>query len=444
MGPACELRASKSSGFGMKTENHQMFLICAMGLLLVALSGCNAEPAPSSPLKVRWTTVAMNVDTTISSKTKRQDYITLKLSGISNTGPKSLPLVAAVSDSELEFRTLENLLLHHWKYTGYTPIMIVADKSMFDHHVSYIQSGPHGIRQTGNLKPVYVPIHGTSHKLWWMLVPISYNPAGATISISFIQKYSAPNGYFTAFRIWPDSNLQHVSGCARAADGIPYTEDSGKGMVVTPYDDAGPGFHGWCYKNLGLSGPQSIATDYFSVSTASSWLQIAGWTNKQFTRVEGVTSHALPRIVKKLHLKSTGITGKQKIVSIRTWMKNNLRYSVFDSKEAGIPNSFDTIIRNHGGDCTDLVLVMVTLLHAAGIEADEAVTSTTLRYPFRVNSANLSALNHVVAYLPKYHHFIDATAKAEGDQSYLAIQDVMDVVTGKILEPTKDQIQFFR
>lgn len=124
-------------------------------------------------------------------------------------------------------------------------------------------------------------------------------------------------------------------------------------------------------------------------------------------------------------------------------MDHNLRYSALHSKKAGIPNNFDTIIGNHGGDCTDLVLVMVTLLDAAGIEAHPAITSTTLRYPFRFNSANLSAINHIVIYLPKYHHFIDATASKMDDQSYLAVQDVMDVVTGRILDPTEAQVRFF-
>jgi hypothetical protein len=428
----------------MKLKNDQLFAIFVVELLFVLLSGCNAASSPSSPLTVRWTTVAMEVNTTISSQTKRQDHIELKLYGVSDTESKPQSVVAAVSHSSFELRILKNKLLHNWMYRDYTPIMIVTDKSMFEHNVSYIKSNRNGVRQAHSLVPRYVPIHGTSRKLWWMMVPVSFSSDDAVISISFVQKHSNPKGYFTAFRIWRNSNLRHVSGCAKVAKNIPYTEDSGEGMEVTPYHGAGHGFHGWCYTSLDLAGHPPIGYGYFSVSTATAWRQIAEWTNKQFIRVQGATSQALPRIVRELKLKSNMITDKEKIISIRTWMTTNLRYSVFESKKAGIPNNFDTVIHNRGGDCTDLTLVMVTLIRAAGIDAHPAITSMTLRYPFRHSPANLPAINHVVIYLPRYHHFIDATAKSEQDQSYLAIQDVMDVVTGKVLDPTKEQVSYFR
>lgn len=58
----------------------------------------------------------------------------------------------------------------------------------------------------------------------------------------------------------------------------------------------------------GSRSPHPIVSDYFSVSTAATWLQVSEWTKKQFTRVEGVTSHTLPNLIRKLHLSSTRLT----------------------------------------------------------------------------------------------------------------------------------------
>lgn len=421
-----------------------MPVICAIALLSVALSNCSVTPAPGSSLKVRWTTVNQKIFTTISSQTEHKNNIILQLSGAPNVGSKSRPLIDAASDSESKFIYLRNSLLNKWKYSGYTPIMIVANKSMFDNHVSYIKYELHGIQRVHTIKPSYVPVQGASHKLWWMLIPESYGTVGARITISFVQRNSVPSGYFTGFSVWPDGSLPDVSGCTRVADGLPYAEDSGIWMVVTPYANAGSGFHGWCYRNKNLSGPYSKASDYFSVSTASSWVEVAEFTNRQFLRIESAKSLMLSHVATKLNLASSSITNIQKIVAIRTWIANNLQYSMLDSRKAAIPNDFDTVIRNHGGDCTDLVLVMVSLLRAAGINAHPALTSMTLPHAFKLNSANLAVLDHIVVYLPEYHHFIDATAKTEDQQSYLATQQVMDIVTGKILDPNKNQVKYFR
>lgn len=427
----------------VKIENNSVPLTFAITFLSFALSSCSVAFGHGSPLKVRWTTVSQKIITTISSQTTHEDDITLKLSGTPNSGPKSRPLIDAVSDSESKFITLRDSQLNSWKYGGYTPLMVVSDKSMFDHRVLYLKADANGTRKTYELNPIYVDVPKTSHNLWWMLIPESYSTAGATITISFVQHHSVPSRYFTGSSVWPNRSLPDVSGCTRVADGLPYAEDSGKWMEVTPYGNAGSGFHGWCYRNKNLSGPYSKANDYFSVSTASSWADVAEFTNRQFTHVEGIRSRTLPRIATKLNLTSGGITDKQKIAAIRTWMANNLKYSELDSQKAAIPNEFDTIISNHGGDCTDMVLVMVSLLHAAGVDAHPALTSMTLPHAFNLNSANLAVLDHIVVYLPKYHHFIDATARTEAQQSYLAAQQVLDVVTDKILEPSKDQVRFF-
>lgn len=104
------------------------------------------------------------------------------------------------------------------------------------------------------------------------------------------------------------------------------------------------------------------------------------------------------------------------------------------------PNSFDAVINNSGGDCEDLVLVMIRLLKSAGIQAHPAVTSTTQWHPFRMNSSNLSHIDHIIVYIPKYNHYIDPTARDAEADGYLTEQQVLDVVTNKVLEPTKAEI----
>lgn len=411
-----------------------------VGLFLLELTGCHAMGSTDSLHAGAWTITSLHVDTTITSRTTQRRKVDLKFEPLSSSHKQRTAIVAFTGHGEKTL-VLDKSFWNKWTNSNQVPVMVVPHSNEHGLEISMIQWVPSDGTGKKEVRFSTVPIKNTSNTLSWLVVPKYYGLHGGSLHVVAHLRLHQDDGYFTSFSIHVDrkSLIQNVSGCVNVANNLPYAKDFGKGMITVPNGTVDSGFHGWCYRNRNFVDPHITTMHYIDISTAPSWASVVGWEKKAFAEAEASNFSRLATVANELQLGSNEIGEKEKVHKIQIWIHKNLKYSNIHSK-AHVPNHFDDIVRSGGGDCKDLVLVMVMLMHTARIEANPALTSTTQWHPFRLSSGNLSPIDHIVVHIPAYHYYVDATANGVHAESYLAIQQVMDIVTGDVLEPSKLQI----
>lgn len=85
------------------------------------------------------------------------------------------------------------------------------------------------------------------------------------------------------------------------------------------------------------------------------------------------------------------------------------------------------------GDCKDKAGLMITLLRAAGVEAEFALVRTSRLGRVSEQAASISVFDHAIVYLPKYDLWLDGTAEYSGarelpleDQGAMALTVALD------------------
>jgi hypothetical protein len=97
-------------------------------------------------------------------------------------------------------------------------------------------------------------------------------------------------------------------------------------------------------------------------------------------------------------------------IAIDAWMKKNVRYvGVYLSFDRIIPNDAATVLKNRFGDCKDKATLMVALLAAKGIAAEQVLVDLSRGYTLPEPPVT-AAFNHVIVYLPEFDLYDDPTA----------------------------------
>jgi Domain of Unknown Function with PDB structure (DUF3857)/Transglutaminase-like superfamily len=108
---------------------------------------------------------------------------------------------------------------------------------------------------------------------------------------------------------------------------------------------------------------------------------------------------------------TAGITDrKAQAIAIDTWMKKNIRYvGVYLSFERIVPNDAATVLQNRFGDCKDKATLMMALLAAKGIAAEQVLVNLGGAYRL-TDPPTSAAFNHVILYLSEFDLYGDPTA----------------------------------
>jgi hypothetical protein len=108
---------------------------------------------------------------------------------------------------------------------------------------------------------------------------------------------------------------------------------------------------------------------------------------------------------------TAGVTDRKgQAVAIDAWIKKNVRYvGIYLSFDRIIPNDAATVLKNRFGDCKDKATLMVALLAAKGIAAEEVLVDLGRTYEL-ADPPVTGAFNHVIVYLPEFDLYDDPTA----------------------------------
>lgn len=141
-------------------------------------------------------------------------------------------------------------------------------------------------------------------------------------------------------------------------------------------------------------------------STYGEWSQLA----KVYQQKASAAAQVTPRIQALADNITAGISDRrEQAEALYRWVAQNIRYVAVYLGNGGLePNSAQSILDNHYGDCKDHTVILEALLAAKGIESSPALIgmdegSILPEVPL------LSRFNHVISYVPEFNLYLDPT-----------------------------------
>ncbi|WP_254458008.1 DUF3857 domain-containing transglutaminase family protein [Xanthomonas sacchari] len=155
----------------------------------------------------------------------------------------------------------------------------------------------------------------------------------------------------------------------------------------------------------------SAATWEFSptimASSFRSWAQMA----QAYQRSSAAAAQVTPKVRARAEQITAGISDRRaQAAALYEWVARNIRYVAVYLGNGGLqPNSADSILDTHYGDCKDHTVVLEALLAAKGI-ASTPVLIGAQGGPTLPEVPVLGRFNHAITYLPEFKLYVDSTS----------------------------------
>ena len=110
---------------------------------------------------------------------------------------------------------------------------------------------------------------------------------------------------------------------------------------------------------------------------------------------------------------TAGITDRREQArAIYEWVSQHVRYVGIELGQGAIvPRDAELVLTNAYGDCKDITVLLSALLKAKNIDSEPALINAGNGYTLST-APTLAELNHVIAWLPEFKLYADATAQA--------------------------------
>ena len=147
-------------------------------------------------------------------------------------------------------------------------------------------------------------------------------------------------------------------------------------------------------------------------STFRTWKDFRAWYSEA---VRGFTEPDEQVIRMAKELTKGKVTREDKLAALFNFVSDDIRYVNYVSGEWWLPNRPQQLLARREGDCDDKALLLITLLKAVGIEAEEVMVQTRLTaMPSVVLAKNVAVpmFDHGIAFLPGPNGgtYLDATS----------------------------------
>ncbi|WP_191091300.1 DUF3857 domain-containing transglutaminase family protein [Xanthomonas sacchari] len=155
----------------------------------------------------------------------------------------------------------------------------------------------------------------------------------------------------------------------------------------------------------------SAATWEFSPTIMASsfrrWSQMA----QAYQHSSAAAAQVTPKVRARAEQITAGIVDRRaQAAALYEWVAHNIRYVAVYLGNGGLqPNSADSILDNHYGDCKDHTVVLEALLAAKGI-ASTPVLIGAQGGPTLPEVPVLGRFNHAITYLPEFKLYVDSTS----------------------------------
>jgi hypothetical protein len=161
-----------------------------------------------------------------------------------------------------------------------------------------------------------------------------------------------------------------------------------------------------------LSPPLSEILPTVVLSTFPTWSDFRAWYGEA---VRGFTEPDAQVRELASRLTAGKATRQEKLRAIFDFVADDIRYVNYVSGEWWLPNRPQQLLARREGDCDDKALLLITLLKAAGMEAQEVLVQTRLTGEpslLRAPEVAIPLFDHGIAYLPGANGgtYLDATS----------------------------------
>ncbi|CAI0827133.1 TPA: DUF3857 domain-containing protein [Serratia marcescens] len=168
----------------------------------------------------------------------------------------------------------------------------------------------------------------------------------------------------------------------------------------------------WHYSRSAPMKAQNWAADSWTfsptimASTYREWPQLA----KAYQLKAGAAAKVTPGIQALADNITAGISDRrEQAEALYRWVAQNIRYVAVYLGNGGLePNSAQSILDNHYGDCKDHVVILEALLAAKGIESSPVLIGMD-EGPILPNVPLLGRFNHAITYVPEFNLYLDST-----------------------------------
>lgn len=142
-------------------------------------------------------------------------------------------------------------------------------------------------------------------------------------------------------------------------------------------------------------------------STYREWPQLAKAYQQKASQAAKVTP-AIQALADKI---TDGISDRrEQTAAIYRWVAQNIRYVAVYLGNGGLePNSAQSILDNHYGDCKDHVVMLEALLAAKGIVSSPVLIGMD-QGPILPKVPLLGRFNHAITYVPEFNLYLDSTS----------------------------------
>jgi len=204
----------------------------------------------------------------------------------------------------------------------------------------------------------------------------------------------------------PDGSLLHVAVVSGQVD---RREESREGdrQVIRLISDKPPQV-----ADEPLSPPMSEIVPTIVVSTFRDWTAFRGW---YIDAIKGFTEPDAEVIALSKRLTQGRTTREAKVEALFDFVADDIRYVNYTSGETWLPNRPQQLLARREGDCDDKAILLITLLKAVGIDAQEVMVQTRhLGQPsvLHAHGAAVPLFDHGIAFLPgpRGGQYLDATS----------------------------------
>lgn len=364
-------------------------------LLMTAFSTAFAEPAPEADLSVRCTSWQIAYDVNADGsfvETQKWSAVVLKESALEKSKQASVTFSTSVAKGEI-------LEAYTVKKSGKR---IDAPKSSYQVTINdgYNSGSPLYSDET-TITVIFPDLAVGDTTVFAYRVANSEGMFPGQFSAAHVfSRYSAYDDVEISIAAPKSMKLRHDSYYLSALEPV---EKDGKQILAWHYQNKTP--DKWDPADRGISATGDEPSLY--VSTFDSYRQIA----------EAYGSRATPKaaVTKRIEALAAQIVGEKSAPesqahALYDWVAKNISYGGnCIGIGAVVPRNLDVVLDNKLGDCKDHATLLQALLAARSIASEQALINAGSLYDLPKVPV-VSAINHVINYVPGMKLFVDSTA----------------------------------
>jgi transglutaminase-like putative cysteine protease len=148
----------------------------------------------------------------------------------------------------------------------------------------------------------------------------------------------------------------------------------------------------------------------FSASTFKTYADV-GQAYQVRAKEKAAVTPAIQTLANELIAKANAKTTLEKVKALHHWVAQNIRYlGIYVGAGGFVPHDAQSILDNLYGDCKDHVVILESLLAAAGIDSSPALINSSTAY-LLPKLPTPGIFDHVITYVPSLNVFLDSTSR---------------------------------